>query len=537
MDRFNPWLKKLEAAVTLVHPGFNTGAQVQTVAIPPPVFVDPNAVNPLAPSAPAFLHPQAAYPQPVFSPTFYTPVPQAYSPPGTHPAVAPHTALPHSHTGLPPARPSPLQQHLIQSQPPFPVHQPANTNKPLFSETDACLTTSSFFGFGNFIQGDSPPATQENAESKIAKILRVFPEASPHDARKALDQTNGDMDAALSLLIDWRTEENAKTQEAMQVCASTAFAVFPLSTNNVAHSSYPEWLKSGAVFTTTAAHSMAVALASTFPASGRQKALLVGINYEGTRDELNGPRQDLKRMGRMLEKVYGFRVSGDTRVELTDAPENYKNPIYLPTKRNILAAMKWLIKDAQTGDVLFFHYSGHGSQKPSPDGRAYESDGLDESICPLDFRKAGEITDDQIAECLIVNLPVGVRLFCVMDCCHSGTGLDLPFVCDIERGSWVKIRTKYSTQADVTLVSGCRADQTSADLTLRNGKRAGGALTLAFLSSLSAKPFKHTYHSLVSRTSKVLKDRGFSQVIQLSSSIPFDYKKRPFRFDNILGPL
>eukprot|EP01054_Gregarina_sp_Poly1_P010876 Gregarina_sp_Poly_1__10875@NODE_847_length_5991_cov_96_588623_g612_i0_p5_GENE_NODE_847_length_5991_cov_96_588623_g612_i0NODE_847_length_5991_cov_96_588623_g612_i0_p5_ORF_typecomplete_len152_score20_30Peptidase_C14/PF00656_22/7_1e33Raptor_N/PF14538_6/0_056Raptor_N/PF14538_6/2_7e02Peptidase_C13/PF01650_18/0_056_NODE_847_length_5991_cov_96_588623_g612_i054865941 len=133
--------------------------------------------------------------------------------------------------------------------------------------------------------------------------------------------------------------------------------------------------------------------------------------------------------------------------------------------------MDWLVKDAAPGDVLFFHYSGHGSQKPSLDGRQYESDGLDETICPLDFRKHGDIRDDEIAKKLIVNLPPGVRLFCVMDCCHSGTGLDLPFVCDIDRGSWVKIRTKFVTKADVTLVSGCLADQTSADLTLRNGKR------------------------------------------------------------------
>jgi hypothetical protein len=33
-----------------------------------------------------------------------------------------------------------------------------------------------------------------------------------------------------------------------------------------------------------------------------------------------------------------------------------------PTRRNILNALGWLVSDAQPGDSLFFHYSGHGSQ-------------------------------------------------------------------------------------------------------------------------------------------------------------------------------
>jgi len=37
---------------------------------------------------------------------------------------------------------------------------------------------------------------------------------------------------------------------------------------------------------------------------------------------------------------------------LTDEPYNLK---YMPTKRNILSALRWLVKDAQPGDSLFFH--------------------------------------------------------------------------------------------------------------------------------------------------------------------------------------
>jgi hypothetical protein len=37
---------------------------------------------------------------------------------------------------------------------------------------------------------------------------------------------------------------------------------------------------------------------------------------------------------------------------LTDEPYNLK---YMPTKRNIVSALRWLVKDAQPGDCLFFH--------------------------------------------------------------------------------------------------------------------------------------------------------------------------------------
>jgi metacaspase-1 len=42
---------------------------------------------------------------------------------------------------------------------------------------------------------------------------------------------------------------------------------------------------------------------------------------------------------------------------LTDEP--YLNPKYMPTKRNILNALRWLVKDAQPGDCLFFHCEFH----------------------------------------------------------------------------------------------------------------------------------------------------------------------------------
>ena len=55
------------------------------------------------------------------------------------------------------------------------------------------------------------------------------------------------------------------------------------------------------------------------------------------------------------------------------------------------------------------------------------ADGYDETLVPLDYQQAGQIRDDDLFTTLVGAMPRGVQLTCVMDCCHSGTVLDLPF--------------------------------------------------------------------------------------------------------------
>ena len=56
-----------------------------------------------------------------------------------------------------------------------------------------------------------------------------------------------------------------------------------------------------------------------------------------------------------------------------------------------------------------------------------EKDGFDETLVPLDFGSAGQIRDDDLFNCLVRPLPEGVFATFIMDCCHSGSVLDLPY--------------------------------------------------------------------------------------------------------------
>jgi len=152
----------------------------------------------------------------------------------------------------------------------------------------------------------------------------------------------------------------------------------------------------------------------------RKKALLIGINYFQTKNELKGCINDVTTVKAFIMKN-GFEDSPPHMTVLTD-----DSPTTKPTRNNILTAMMWLVHDNQPGDTLFFHYSGHGGQVEDLNGD--EDDGFDETIMPVDFRTSGQIIDDDMHTLLVKPLQQGVKLIAVFDSCHSGTSLDLPFV-------------------------------------------------------------------------------------------------------------
>lgn len=167
--------------------------------------------------------------------------------------------------------------------------------------------------------------------------------------------------------------------------------------------------------------------------SGRRKAVCIGINYPDSSAPLRGCINDALMMARFLG-THGF--TDITMV--TDDAKNKGTALY-PTRANLLTHMTNLVKGAQAGDSLFLHYSGHGSQEKDTDGD--EQDGMDETIVPSDYATAGQITDDVLHRILVESLPRGTRLTVIMDCCHSGSALDLPFTfvaSDAAMANWWK---------------------------------------------------------------------------------------------------
>lgn len=251
-----------------------------------------------------------------------------------------------------------------------------------------------------------------------------------------------------------------------------------------------------------------------------KRAFLVGINYKGSKYELNGCINDVIATKDLLVRIYGYQESNI--LIITD------DTLIRPTAQNIRKGWKWLLSRSPVSDfnrsrysqfgsndkpVLFFHYSGHGSQQN--DENSDESDNLDETICPIDFEKGGMISDDVIREELVNRVPSGAKLFSLIDACHSASTLDLLWNTTISSdGSFNLARVgKYlQTAGDVSMISGCQDFDTSSDI-VAEGK-GQGALTFAFLSVLKFANYNITYDDLL------LKIRSFLTSKRISTQIP-----------------
>jgi hypothetical protein len=49
------------------------------------------------------------------------------------------------------------------------------------------------------------------------------------------------------------------------------------------------------------------------------------------------------------------------------------------------------------------------------------------TLIPVDFKRAGHILDDDLYTHLVRKMRAGVNVTVLMDCCHSGSALDLPY--------------------------------------------------------------------------------------------------------------
>lgn len=161
----------------------------------------------------------------------------------------------------------------------------------------------------------------------------------------------------------------------------------------------------------------------------RKLALLVGINNYPNSAALDGCLNDVELQKLLLIHRFGFNP--EDILEVSDTSD------LKPTRANILQACQThLIEQAKPGDVVVFHYSGHGSlvQDPNPlrrrDGTGaeivYQTNG---TLVPQDVRvvsrSASEVVVPDIMGrtlFLLMNAIQTENLTVVLDSCHSGGG-------------------------------------------------------------------------------------------------------------------
>lgn len=241
------------------------------------------------------------------------------------------------------------------------------------------------------------------------------------------------------------------------------------------------------------------------PPSANYKAVLVGINYTGTPNQLNGCINDVETFKQELIKI-GFKQSEiNVLTDLTSIKA---------TRQNILSKFTNLLNTSTEGDTNVVFFSGHGTFTRDKTGD--ETDGNDECIVPCDLNL---ITDDELKAIIDKNLKKGVTLVCFFDSCHSGTMLDLPYsyLADSNYETLITNNKNTNTSGNVIMISGCMDAQTSMDSNF-NGVWAG-ALTTAFSKSVN-EPENDTWKKLVTSMELYLNASNYTQKPQLSISGP-----------------
>ncbi|KAJ9608560.1 Ca(2+)-dependent cysteine protease [Cladophialophora chaetospira] len=159
----------------------------------------------------------------------------------------------------------------------------------------------------------------------------------------------------------------------------------------------------------------------------RMKALLVGINYFGQCGQLKQSIRDAQSMYTCL-----VRSSGLGREDMVILTDDQHNLYSQPSKENILRALRWLVKDVQPNDKLYFYYCGHGTN-------LFEQDQRDTSDCiyPADFRLTGIITREDLNRIVVDRLPTGVHLTEIMDTYHPSPmhGMSCPSSFGMSQGT------------------------------------------------------------------------------------------------------
>ncbi len=234
-----------------------------------------------------------------------------------------------------------------------------------------------------------------------------------------------------------------------------------------------------------------------------KKALLIGLNYKGTTNSLNGCENDIKNMKTCFTKA--FNVSEDNIVMKTDGD--------LTIDRGLIFYLKELVKDSSSGSTLLFHFSGHGLQIPDDNGD--EQDGLDEAIFTMNENIHTIVRDDEIAN-VLKTIPSGVKVIMIFDCCHSGSMADLSY--QYSNSKEYRYAQYENFKCDVISISGCQDHDVSADAYNSEKRDFFGALTMNLIPIFERMNEKTTWKDVINETATNIKKGGYSQVPQFAST-------------------
>ncbi|KAI9663910.1 MAG: hypothetical protein M1821_007400 [Bathelium mastoideum] len=173
--------------------------------------------------------------------------------------------------------------------------------------------------------------------------------------------------------------------------------------------------------------------------SSRKWAILVGIDFYLEHDRrLTGAVNDVDDIHFYLAKYHELHslskfVAADRHDPTQTEPDGLQSS--WPTYNNISGELKRVSREASPGDLVYFHYSGHGALSPTT-AREYQEDyGSDAALVLFDQYNKNRVRymrGIELAAILDSMVQQGLKLTVVLDCCHVGS---------LSRGSTISVRS------------------------------------------------------------------------------------------------
>jgi hypothetical protein len=223
-------------------------------------------------------------------------------------------------------------------------------------------------------------------------------------------------------------------------------------------------------------------------AARTNRALLVGVTEyvnlpKG--DWLDGPANDVELVRDYLLSNPASAFSAENITLLATGIEGAKSP----TRAAIMTALDQMAAQAENGDFVYVHFSGHGSQQPARVAGT-EQDGKDEIFLPADASRfdpeknglPNVIIDDEFGGALDAIRDKGAFVWVLFDACNSGTATRAaglrngeverkisPEALGIPKEAWSKVEATRGGGSERENALGFGADEAPAGPTRRGG--------------------------------------------------------------------
>lgn len=281
-------------------------------------------------------------------------------------------------------------------------------------------------------------------------------------------------------------------------------------------------------------------------------ALLIGIDDYSTTPfrSLKGAVNDINLIRDVLEKHHGFKPEHIT-VLLNEKA----------THLGIRDAFRALGAQAEPGDLIYIHYSGHGSSACDLNGdegndgldstwvpygsRSEVRDAYDSKDCDLTIKRGVvsdevdlnqyDILDDELNQWVAALNAVTENVVFVSDSCHSGT-VSKSFELLPTRGVVNDYRAYPQASVSAPLegvrISACRDDEKAGEF--RDGNRVHGMFSWFWAKALAEAEAGLSWHDLVKRASAFI-GYEYGGIAGQHPQIQGDIHRQAFGGDNPSG--